>query len=175
MTSILEKAKEFAINGHNSINHKRKFSDEPYYVHCERVVKILKEVTNDEEVLAAAWLHDILEDVAPLNPLYSEKNIRELFGDRVCDFVIELTDSKLEVGNRATRKALDRARLEHASIEAKTIKLADLIDNFIDITSNDPNFSVVYTSEIGLLLPCLEDGNIVLLNKLTKLFKEYKK
>jgi len=172
-TDILEKAKSFAVNAHESINQKRKYTDEPYYVHCGRVVKILSEVINDEEILAAAWMHDILEDVAPHNPDYSEEKIRQLFGDRIGDIVVDLTDSKLEYGNRAARKAHDRERLESASVEAKTVKLADLIDNFIDIQNNDPGFSVVFAREINLLLPYLSAGNSILFSKLSDLLINY--
>lgn len=167
--NLLEEARSFAINAHNSINHKRKYTDEPYYKHCERVVKILSEITEDQEVLAAAWMHDVLEDVAPHNQEYSEEKIRELFGNRVCDMVIELTDTLLEYGNRATRKARDRARLEAASPEVKSIKLADLIDNYIDIQKNDPGFLIILTKEVALLLPCLCKGDNILYLRLSKL------
>lgn len=114
-------------------------------------MNILREITTDEEVLASAWMHDILEDVAPHNSDYSEEKMRQLFGDQICNMVLELTDSNLEHGNRATRKARDRMRLEHASTNVKTIKLADLIDNFTDIQSNDPGFFVIFAREIELL------------------------
>lgn len=173
--SYLEKAKNFAISAHESINQKRKYSNEPYYRHCERVVAILNEITSDQEILAAAWLHDVLEDVAPSNPYYCEQRIRELFGNRVCNLVIELTDSKLEEGNRAMRKAQDRLRLKSASSETKTIKLADLIDNFVDITKNDVGFSMLYTREVELLLPYLSEGNLMLFKQLTELLTDYKR
>jgi (p)ppGpp synthase/HD superfamily hydrolase len=173
-TDVLEKAKSFAVSAHDSINQRRKYTGEPYYFHCERVVKILSEVIADEDVLAAAWMHDILEDVAPHNPDYSEDEIRRLFGNRICEMVIELTDSKLEHGNRAARKARDRERLEAASVEVKTVKLADLIDNFIDIQNNDPSFAVVFAREIDLLLPCLSAGNPLLFSRLTELLVSYK-
>lgn len=173
LADVLERAKNFAIKAHESINQRRKYTNEPYYVHCERVVKILSEVINDEEILAAAWMHDILEDVAPHNPDYSEEKIRQLFGDRICDLVVELTDSKLEYGNRATRKAHDRERLRASSIEAKTVKLADLIDNFTDIQNNDPGFSVIFAHETDLLLPCLSSGNAILFSRLSALLIAY--
>jgi (p)ppGpp synthase/HD superfamily hydrolase len=173
--TILDNAQRFAVEAHESINQKRKYSGEPYYIHCRRVVEILCEVTTDEEMLAAAWMHDVLEDVTPHRPEYLEAKIRELCGDRVCQMVLELTDSKLEFGNRAVRKAHDRKRLASASNETKTIKLADIIDNFTDIHKSDAGFAIVFTREIELLLPYLSGGNPLLFRRLSSLLMDYRK
>jgi (p)ppGpp synthase/HD superfamily hydrolase len=170
--NILETAKLFAISAHESINHKRKYDNQPYYIHCERVVKILQEVTDDEIILASAWMHDVLEDVAPLNPDFSEAKIREIFGERIANIVVELTDCHFSEGNRATRKALDRSRLASASAAAQTIKLADLIDNLIDIQKHDPGFAIVIAKETKLLLSCLTIGNQALFSKVFHLLEK---
>src|ERR1700733_11171850 len=97
INNLLEKAEEFAIQAHGSIAHKRKYTDEPYYVHPERVAKLVATVTSDIEVVAAAWLHDVLEDVAPKNSNFNVDAIFKSFGDRVLHLVLEVTDvSKLE-------------------------------------------------------------------------------
>ena len=71
-----------------------------------------------------------------------------------------LTDvSKLEDGNRATRKSLDRAHIANASPDAMTIKLADLISNTASIMEYDANFAKVYLKEKKLLLEVLTKGN----------------
>lgn len=172
--NILETAKQFAINAHESINQKRKYDNQPYYFHCERVVKILQEITNDEVILSSAWMHDVLEDVAPVNPNFSEEKIRQIFGNDISDIVVQLTDCKISEGNRATRKALDRKRLSIARNETKTIKLADLIDNFIDIQKNDPGFCKIIADETELLLPCLEGGNPMLFSRLSDLLIKFR-
>lgn len=170
MNELIEKAKEFAIKAHNSITHKRKYTDEPYHVHPERVAKLVATITSDEEVIAAAWLHDVLEDVAPKNLNFNENTIRQLFGDRVLQLVLEVTDvSKPENGNRAKRKAIDREHLAKASDDGKTIKLADLIDNIIDISEHDPNFAKVFKKEAALDLPYLQAGNKKLYDRLRHL------
>jgi (p)ppGpp synthase/HD superfamily hydrolase len=175
MKHTIQQVKEFAINAHESINQRRKYSNEPYYKHCERVVQILSKVTDDEDILAAAWMHDILEDVAPKNPDYSEKKIHALFGDKICDMVLALTDASLDQGNRATRKALDRKKLGEDSADIKTIKLADILDNFNDIAQHDPGFAKVFAQEIKLLLPCLIKGDKRLFDGLAKALNEYYK
>ena len=66
-------------------------------------------------MVCAAENHDVLEDVFPLNPYYSEVKIRELFGDTVANYVIELTDVFTKENypdkNRTERKALECNRL----------------------------------------------------------------
>jgi (p)ppGpp synthase/HD superfamily hydrolase len=113
--------------------------------------------------------------VTPQKPDYSEARIREEFGDRVCGLVLELTDTKLEYGNRAARKARDRERLAAASAAAKTIKLADITDNFVDIHKNDPGFARLFAREIELMLPGLSDGDPTLFAGLSALLENYKK
>lgn len=170
INNLLEKAKEFAINAHNSIAHKRKYTNEPYHVHPERVANLVATVTSDPEVIAATWMHDVLEDVAPKNSDFNADAIRDAFGDRVLQLVLEVTDvSRPEDGNRAKRKAIDREHLAQASADGKTIKLADLIDNIIDISQHDPNFAKVFKKEAMLDLPFLESGNDILYKRLSDL------
>jgi hypothetical protein len=74
--------------------------------------------------------------------------------------VEQLTDvSRPEDGNRAKRKAIDRAHTAKASPEAKTIKLADLIDNTRSIVELDPGFAKIYLVEKVLLLEVLQEGD----------------
>ncbi len=89
--------------------------------------------------------------------------IRDAFGDLVADLVGDLTDvSKPSDGNRAARKAIDRHHTELASPQAKTIKLADLIDNTRSIVQYDPDFAKVYLVEKALLLEVLREGDATL-------------
>lgn len=160
MANLIDKAKRFTQDAHDSIGHRRKYTDEPYHVHPERVAALVATVTTDEEVIAAAWMHDILEDVAPKNSNYNADIIRELFGDRVLQLVLEMTDvSQASDGNRETRKAIDREHSAKASAEGMTIKLADLIDNYKDISAHDKHFARVFKREALLLLPLLTKGD----------------
>lgn len=158
--NLIEIAKETAIAAHDSINHRRKYTDEPYWVHPERVAKILQRVTNKKEVIAAAWLHDVLEDVAPINNKYSADNLRDIVGKNVIDLVLEVTDiSKPSDGNRATRKAIDNEHLKKASPEGKLIKIADLVDNLLDIKKHDKHFYRVFKNEALVSLDILKDAH----------------
>ncbi|MCD6048523.1 MAG: hypothetical protein K0S08_2170 [Gammaproteobacteria bacterium] len=169
MLKVAKLAKKFAKQAHNSINHKRKYSGEPYWRHCERVAYLVSLVTQDQNMIAAAWLHDILEDVMPLNSQYNVEAIKNLFGEDVLALVLDLTDvSKLEDGNREKRKAIDRAHTFAASPRAKLIKLADLIDNARDISNNDQGFLRIYLKEMALLLEGLHTPENMVLWQMAK-------
>lgn len=155
INNIVEKAEQFARTAHESIGHRRKYTGESYVTHLEEVVEILKKVEHTDEMLAAAWLHDTVEDTQ-----VTIEDIYENFGDEIAEMVDSLTDiSKPLDGNRKTRKAIDRAHLAKASPDVQTIKLADLISNSASIVAHDPKFAKVYLEEKRLLLEVLTAGN----------------
>jgi (p)ppGpp synthase/HD superfamily hydrolase len=166
---LVYQARIFAVEAHNSINQKRKFTGEPYHVHPARVAALVASVSKDKEMIAAAWMHDVLEDVTPHNPQFNVDKIERIFGQRVLTLVLELTDvSKPCDGNRATRKAIDRLHTAQASDDGKTIKIADMLDNLQDISLHDPHFARVFRHEVKLCLPFLQTGNPILLQRLEK-------
>jgi (p)ppGpp synthase/HD superfamily hydrolase len=152
-TPLVERARAFAREKHK--NQLRKYTNLPYYTHLENVADIVAWVTDDDVLIAAALLHDTLED--------TETTFAELendFGWSVAHLVKELTDvSTKNDGNRAIRKAMDRDHLAKASAGAQTIKLADLIDNTESIMRYDPKFGRVYIAEKRDLLKVLKQGN----------------
>jgi HD domain len=168
MSELIKKAQEFATLEHQRINHLRKYSNQPYQTHLQAVAKLVSTVTDDEQMIAAAWLHDTVEDTpATLG------DIEEIFGVQIAELVEELTDvSKPSDGNRATRKEIDRQHLATASRRAKTIKLADLIHNCADIVKHDEKFAVTFVSEMQALLDVLVGGDVSLLKRANKLLKK---
>lgn len=110
-------------------------------------------------MIAAALLHDVLEDTAVTVDVLEEQ-----FGSEVADLVLWLTDvSKPEDGNRSTRKALDRQHSAAAPAAAQTVKVADLISNTRSIVAHDPGFAKVYIEEKRLLLDVLTGADPTLL------------
>jgi hypothetical protein len=153
--NLEEKASKFAISAHSRINQLRKYSQQPYDVHLRAVARLVASVSPDEPLIAAAWLHDTVEDT----PATFEDIERE-FGAEVAELVKQLTDiSKPGDGNRATRKAIDRQHLAGASPGAKTVKLADLIDNCEDICRHDSRFGSLFLLEMQSLLEVLTEGD----------------
>jgi len=152
---LVARARVFASQAHRRIDHRRKYSNQPYEVHLKGVAALVSSVTNDPEVQAAAWLHDLVEDTS-----LTIGDIRREFGERVASLVSDLTDvSRPGDGNRAIRRAIDRLHLKDATPEAKTIKLADLMDNCRDICRHDPRFGRTYLQEMALLLNVLGEGD----------------
>lgn len=163
MHALVTKARRYATEAHARINHLRKYSMEPYDVHLKNVADIVASVTDDPEVIAAAWLHDVIEDTPT-----SFLDIEREFGPQLADLVSEVTDvSRPSDGNRATRKSIDRAHLAGASRRGKTIKLADLIDNCQDICRQAPDFARTFLTEMASLLEVLSDGDPGLYDRAT--------
>ena len=149
----------------------RKYTGEPYYKHGLAVARIVQEhaAVYTQPMLVAALLHDVVEDTD-----ITLDEIQREFGSEVADLVGWLTDvSKPEDGNRTTRKAIDRAHSAQAPIEAKSIKLADLIDNTNDIVAHDEKFAKVYMAEKRLLLEVLGDADSTLFETATSQVKAY--
>lgn len=167
---LIDAAYQFAKAAHG--DQKRKYTGEPYIGHPVAVARIVAAVTDDCEMICAALLHDVLEDTsATYDDLVSSG-----FGHSIASLVLELTDiSKPEDGNRAARKALDRAHIARASDRAQTVKLADLIDNAGSITKYDPHFARVYMREKGLLLTVLTKGDESLRDRAFGIVESYYK
>lgn len=165
MSDLVDRARVYATEAHQRINHRRKYNNEPYHVHLSAVAKLVASVTDDEEMVAAAWLHDTVEDTQA-----TKEDVEAEFGMQVAELVEELTDvSKPGDGNRVRRKQIDRMHLAQASKRAKTVKLADLIDNCKDITRHDPRFAQVYLAEMNSLLDVLQGGNEQLYRRAEKI------
>ncbi|MEO0477662.1 MAG: HD domain-containing protein [Planctomycetota bacterium] len=159
--SLVHEAQHFAEEAHASIDQRRKYSGEPYIVHPRAVAKLVAEHTEDATTIAAAWLHDVVEDT----PVTIEE-IADRFGDDVAGLVRDLTNvSKLSDGNRKTRKALDRAHSAKADLRAKTVKLADIICNLSDLMEQDPAYAQVYVREKELQVQVLAEEHPDLLKQ----------
>jgi hypothetical protein len=152
---LVHRAREFATQAHRRIDQRRKYSKQAYEVHLRAVADLVARVTEDQEMIAAAWLHDTVEDTpATLGDIERE------FGRGVAQLVADLTDvSRPGDGNRAVRKAIDRAHSAQADARAKTVKLADLTDNCRDICQHDKRFARVFMVEMAALLEVLGEGD----------------
>lgn len=167
--SLVDRARKCAVSAHSALDHRRKYTNEPYQEHLAAVARMVEETAGTPEMIAAAWLHDSVEDTAT-----TLEDIEEAFGDDVATLVSELTDvSTLQDGNRAKRKALDRAHIAQASPEAKTIKLADLIDNARSIEEHDPRFAKTFMREKQLLLEVLKEGDPKLFAEAGEIVRQY--
>jgi guanosine-3',5'-bis(diphosphate) 3'-pyrophosphohydrolase len=139
MEDVVQKARSFAAKAHGL--QQRKYEDAPFVVHLDRVVQLLRDHGFDAPVLlAAAYLHDVVEDTDA-----TIQDVLDDFGPEVAELVYWLTDA--EQGSRKIRKIMSAWRLSRAPIEAKLIKLADLADNTPSIVERAPDFARVYLAE----------------------------
>lgn len=166
----IQRAVEFCKNAHDSVGQRRKYTNEPYWVHPIEVMQIVKRAGGTEAQQIAALLHDTVEDTnVTLEEITAE------FGGEVAKLVEMLTDvSRPSDGNRAKRKQLDLEHTRLASPEAKTIKLADLISNSRSIKEHDPGFAAIYFKEKERLLEVLTEGNQTLLAEAREIVKAYR-
>jgi guanosine-3',5'-bis(diphosphate) 3'-pyrophosphohydrolase len=129
---LVIKAAEFAAQKHEG--QIRKGRDEcPYIDHLKSVARVIAEVggIEDPEILAAAWLHDTLEDTET-----TSEELKSTFGKRVCRLVEEVSDDK-----ELPKEVRKQRQIEHApklSADAVLIKLGDKISNVIDVTNTPP-------------------------------------
>ena len=160
-----EEALEFARKAHAT--QQRKYTNEPYVEHVKRVAETVKTVNHTPEMVSAAYLHDVVEDT----PVRIEE-IRERFGEKVASLVHELTDEFISENyrnlNRRQRKLKEVERQAQMSPEAKTIKLADVIDNTMDIVRNDKGFARKYVPEMEALTGVLKEGDPELYSRAVK-------
>ena len=146
--SITDTALAFATAAHAAVGQKRKYSNDDYIVHPIRVANIVKQHGGTDAMIAAAYLHDVVEDTN-----VTMDTITGMFGSVVASLVDDLTDVSCSYdGNRATRKSIDAQHTADASADAQFIKCADIIDNAYDIADNDPSFWKVYQREMSRLL-----------------------
>jgi guanosine-3',5'-bis(diphosphate) 3'-pyrophosphohydrolase len=138
-TALILKVLEFAAERHRT-QLRKGLGRTPYINHPIQVASLLANDAgeSDRVLLAAAILHDVVEDTvssvqerAELEALISER-----FGNEILSLIIEVTDDKtLE---KKQRKRLQVERALGISTRAKKLKIADKIMNVRDITNDPP-------------------------------------
>lgn len=153
MTSELElKALRFAYLAHDG--QFRKYTGEPYITHPIAVAGIIKSVTADPEVIAAALLHDVIEDT-----LVTREQIASEFSEIVAFMVFQLS---------RPCGASDReynATLRGSDAMTQTIKAADILHNTSTIALFDTKFARTYLREKFDTLSVLKNADGVILSK----------
>ena len=151
--SVTDRALTFATEAHAAVGQKRKYDGEDYIVHPIRVADIVRTYGGSDDQIAAAYLHDVVEDTQ-----VDIDTIRDMFGDTIAELVSDLTDVSCSYdGNRATRKSIDMEHTLSGSVDAQFVKLADILDNSQDIRQADPSFWKVYQKEMLALLEGMTD------------------
>ncbi len=125
-SDLLDRAIIFAVKAHH--NTERRGKGFPYIVHPMEAVEIVATITPDQELLAAAALHDTIEDTD-----VTVQDIRREFGDRIANLVHaesdQFTEGVSEEDSWHDRKQAAIDRLAAASHDAKIVAMGDKLSN----------------------------------------------
>lgn len=116
--TLIERARVFATERHDG-QIRKGAAAEPYITHPQEVAALVEKWGGEETWVAAAWLHDTVEDCPPT----SVAELETLFGAEIAALVAELTDDKALP--KAERKALQVKNAAKKSAGAAMIKIAD--------------------------------------------------
>lgn len=121
----------------------RKYTNEPYVNHPIRVAEWLANFNASEDVVAAAYCHDVLEDCD-----VSFEALEMAVGSRVAGLVLEVTNATYPEGTPRIEKYWGNiGKLLSASAGAQTLKCADIFDNCKDVYELDPSYAARYIAE----------------------------
>ena len=138
-----EQAKQFAYKAHKGM--KRKGKELPFTYHLELVNKILKTLTVDDNILAAGWLHDVIED--------TELTLEDLNKYDFSKEVLEAVDIITKKRGEDYQSYLNSVKKNKL---ARAVKLADLRHNsdltrLIKVTEKDIKRKEKYQKAIDFL------------------------
>ena len=121
-TSLLDRAILFAVRCHSGVERRGKGF--PYIVHPMEAMAIAATMSSDQEVLAAAALHDVVEDTG-----VTLDELRAQFGERVAALVDTESDRLGEGLDWMARKEDSLQRLKQASRDEKIVAMGDKLSN----------------------------------------------
>lgn len=127
---MIEEAIAFATQAHEG--QFRKGTKRPFIVHPLEVGRIVATMTDDEEIISAAILHDTIEDCEGV----TREKICERFSERVAELVVQESEDKSKTWME--RKSATIAHLKKAPREVQMIGLADKLSNMRDIDRDYP-------------------------------------
>ena len=169
MMNLIARATLFADQAHDG--QLRKFSGLPYISHPMEVMQIVRGVCNDDDVLAAAVLHDVIEDCGVT---YTDLMLE--FNENIAHLVYQVTNAADdEDGDRIVRAYINRNVMANASDDAQTLKLADIISNLsgIDLALEcDPAWAKMYLEEKVDMINILTRGDATLKKRAASLAAE---
>ena len=121
-TTFFDTAVKFAVEAHQGTERRGK--GYPYIIHPMEAASIVSTITNDQELLAAAILHDTVEDTE-----VTFEQIREQFGNRVAELVQHETAPSDESLTWREKKTAQLNQLANAPFDSKVVALGDKLSN----------------------------------------------
>jgi (p)ppGpp synthase/HD superfamily hydrolase len=149
----MDKLEKKAITWAKEFHRNQKYGNEPYTKHLEDVIAVLKKFgVKNSCVIAAAWLHDAVEDT----PLTIEM-VEEEFGNDVASLVYAVTTEPGK--NRKERNAKTYPKIK-AKNEAIYLKLADRIANIQAALGNNKEKLKMYQNEFPAFKIALKQSGV---------------
>ena len=149
--ALQDEAKKFSEKAHKG--QTRKFADEPYSNHPNRVAGIVKRFKSShkiDQLVSAALLHDTIEDTGT-----TEEDLHKLFGGLTASLVKELTSDPKGIDVKGKTKYLSD-KMKSMSSWALVVKLADRLDNVSDLKNATAEFAEKYSGQTRRLLKMLK-------------------
>ena len=143
----IEKAKEFAKKKHRG--QFRKFAEnQPYITHPIAVAEKLMTITDDTDVICAAYLHDTLEDTST-----TETELQKNFGETITNLVLELTSEDYESHGLRKEEYLTK-KINTISPKGRLLKWADRWHNVSGLLEEETPqwFRIKYAQETSFIL-----------------------
>lgn len=131
MDDLVSRARAFALERHAG-QRRKGAAGEPYSVHLDEVAGLVEQLGGGSLVIAAAWLHDTVEDCPPTSII----ELADLFGPEVAGMVAELTDDKALP--KLERKRQQLLKAPSKSPGASLVKLCDKTSNIRAIALSPP-------------------------------------
>ena len=130
--TLILKAVHFSAQKHSTQRRKDENAS-PYINHPISVALAIAQIggVDDPEILAAALLHDTLEDTDT-----TPEELEDEFGKKVCEYVLDVTDDKTLPKDERKRRQIEHAK--KISNGVALIKLGDKISNVTDVINNPP-------------------------------------
>lgn len=141
--SLILKAAKFAREKHAGTFRKHSIPPKPYFTHVAAVAGRVAGWAEDDETVAAAFLHDVIEDC---KVTYEE--LADKFGEKVADIVLRLTNpSKVIKAPRQIRKQMDAEHMEKQPPVVQRIKMEDRCHNLEEIVNGPRDWILKYLDE----------------------------
>ena len=130
--TLILKAAHFSAQKHSTQRRKDENAS-PYINHPISVALAIAQIggVDDPEILAAALLHDTLEDTET-----TPEELEDEFGKKVCEYVLDVSDDKTLPKDERKRRQIEHAK--KISKGAALIKLGDKISNVTDVINSPP-------------------------------------
>ena len=126
----------FATSKHSTQNRKDKIT--PYISHPLSVALLLSTVTNDEDVIVAGILHDVLEESEA-----TKHELSEIFGSTVADIVDKCSEQDKTLSWSA-RKEEGLRKIKSMNYNAALVKTADILHNTYDMVQKVREYGVAF-------------------------------